>query len=207
MKRLLSLLFVLVLCACCSIASAAVYNLTPPDPDLDDLDHNKYYTWGMDRPWEPQHDNVTETLAGAWLHFDDIRNWDSGPNTLYIHLLDDAPLGITTGTDNEGGGDAFLGQGVHLITYINLPSTPQDITYMFTDPEVAALEAYALNKGRYAIALDPDCHFYNNGVELELVTQIKEIPEPATVGLLLTGVAVGLFRRGGRALRASRQTV
>ena len=47
--------------------------------------------------------------------------------------------------------------------------------------------------GRFALSFDPDCHFYNRGVELEIVTGL--IPEPATFLLMSAGAALPLFRR------------
>jgi hypothetical protein len=69
-------------------------------------------------------------------------------------------------------------------------------TYTFTEEQENALQAYIANSGNVAIGLDPDCHFFNNGVMLTLTTG-PTIPEPATLGLLGTALlaAVGYRRR------------
>ena len=199
MKTIACFSFVLVVSLACSGALGATYPLVPPDRDLDDLDHRKHYTWGVERPWDLVHDEMFEDAVGAKLSFKWIRNWDNKPNVLYIHLLDDAPKGITIGTDNQGGGDYFAGQGIVLKVYVNLPSYPKNLTYTFSDSEVDALNLYAAD-GLFALGFDPDCHFYNCGVKLEIETALTAVPEPATLGLLALGaVGVLLRRRAGRA--------
>ncbi|GAH49286.1 unnamed protein product, partial [marine sediment metagenome] len=56
-----------VVCLACSSAMGASYPLVPPDKDLDDLNHQKYYTWGLDTPWSvvPDLDNQYEQAASA----------------------------------------------------------------------------------------------------------------------------------------------
>ncbi len=165
---------------------AALYTLTPNPSDLYDLDHHRYYTWGIDRPWDSSDIAVSATLS-----FDNIRNWNDKPNVLYIHLLDRARLGVRQGWDNQGGGDQFAGQGVVLEIYRNLPSTPQDLSYSFTPEQILALNAYA-SDGRFGLGFDPDCHFYNDGAQLNIAT--GTVPEPASIALLTMGL--GIF--GGR---------
>jgi len=111
---LIALLCILVLCIVCATAGASTYQLIPSDADLGDLDHTRYYTWGMNRPWKSP-----EAATSATLSFSKIYNWDNNSNVLYIHLLDTAPLGVKTYTDNQGGGDNFAGQGIVLVVYRN----------------------------------------------------------------------------------------
>lgn len=190
MKRIVLTTLAVALMAACSTARADVYSLTPSDADLGDLDHYKYYTWGMDTPWE----TATEEALSATLTFTQIRNWQNEHNVLYVHLLDWAPEGVRTNTDYEGGGDYFDGQGTVLAIYRDLPTTPQDLVWEFTDDQMAALNDYAAD-GRFALGFDPDCHFYNDGVQLDIVTELSEIPEPATLGLVSLGAVGVLLRR------------
>jgi len=185
-----------VVCLVCSGAMGASYSLVPPDRDLGDLDHYKYYTWGMETPWSvvPDAGSEPEQAFSASLSFNSIWNWDNSPNVLYIHLLDDAPLGVSTEYDGQGGGDNFAGQGIVLTVYRNLPSTAQDLSYSFSGDEIAALNDYAAD-GRFALGFDPDCHFYNCGVKLDVLTASPVVPEPATMTLLLVGGGLVALRR------------
>jgi hypothetical protein len=170
---------------------------TPSDPDLGDLAHDYYYTWGMEIQL-----NGPITVTAAQLSFDDIRDWTWESNRLYVNLLDSAQPGVTRNYDNEHGGNNFDGEGLLLHTYENLPAYPQDLVYHFDQAELAALTGAINNDGNFGIGIDPDCHFYNNGVRLQL-SYGQPVPEPATLGLLiLGGIPVILnLRRRSRARR------
>ncbi len=185
-----------VVCLISSNAMAATYSLVPPDRDLGDLNHYYNYTWGLDTPWNvtPDQDDEYEQATDATLSFNSIRNWRVEPNVLYIHLLDDAPLGIRRSYDRQRGGDNFAGQGLLLTVYRDLPTTPQNLSYSFTGEQIAALNDYA-EDGNFALAFDPDCHFYNCGVKLDVSTASPVIPEPATMAMLAVGGLAVLRRR------------
>lgn len=188
-SRTVFVLLALVVALTGSAALATPYHLVPSDADLGDLDHTLYYTWGVNRPW-----TSTERAVGATLSFSGIYNWDNSPNVLYIHLFDSATLGVKTKTDSEGNGDAFAGQGISLVTYRNLSTHAQNLLYTLTADQVATLNTYAAD-GRIGLGFDPDCHFYNSGVALDITTT-PGVPEPATLALLAAaGPMIALKRR------------
>ncbi|MFH1417958.1 MAG: PEP-CTERM sorting domain-containing protein [Planctomycetota bacterium] len=193
MSSRLLLVLVLAIGMVPSLAAAdEIMTFSPTPANMYNLDHYKVYSWGIDVPLDPG-----EKIIAAELTFDSIRNWDDNPNVLYIHLLNSPALGLTVLNDNQGGGDYFASlppsEHTPLVTYWNIPAAPDDRTYTFTDADLVVLNAY-LADGRVGLGMDPDCHFYNCGIEWTLVT-----PEPGTLILLGTAIPVLLRRRRTRA--------
>lgn len=172
-----------------AVADIETVTLRPTPANLFNLDHTKVYLWGFDVALEPG-----DTVVAATLTFDNIRNWDNQPNVLYTHLLDLPTTGVQQRSDYEGGGDYFAnvygGPHEHLVTYQNLTTTACDRAYDFDQADLDAFNAY-LTDGRAGIGFDPDCHFYNDGVELTLTMA----PEPASCLLLAVGGLAFLLRR------------
>jgi hypothetical protein len=187
-------------------AGASVYTLTPNPSDINDLDHDYYYTWGLN--WTVP---AGQTITGATLTFSQIWDWTvESDDILNIHLLDSAPLGVSSGWDNQSGGDYFATSQFSAlgIAQIKLGSwtdpnggtanTAQNISFVFNAAQLAALQNYisspgANGSGRFGLGFDPDCHYFNNGVSFIITTSV---PEGGSAGLLLAiGFAGVLFLR------------
>ena len=155
-----------------------------PNPgDLDDLPHGKTYTWGVDIS-EFGGLNIYEVV----LTITSISNWDNNPNHLYMHLLDNAPLGVTEGSDSDNDFiDAFAGQGPLIDDWqdTNTKDIHDTLIYKFSMID-ALIDSVALYRADnvIVIAFDPDCHFYNCGIDLTVKGEPTNAVEASTWGQL-----------------------
>ncbi|MCX6832135.1 MAG: PEP-CTERM sorting domain-containing protein [candidate division Zixibacteria bacterium] len=196
MKKIVLLVIVLMITMGAVAANAAVYTFTPPDKDLGDLDHTKYYKWGIN--WT----HTSETITGATLKIFNIYDWQHEVDSLYIHLLDNPPLGLTTGNDADGSPDHFFGVGKWISTWSDPygdPSHKANLTYdLGSLGLLPSLQTYASN-GLFGFGFDPDCHYYNDSIQVCITTgSTPTVPEPgmlSMLGLGLSGIALYLRRK------------
>ena len=174
-------------------SQAGIYYFNPSPSDLYGLEHQKYYTWGID--WNHTDEYITEAV----LTFYGIYDWRAEVDSLYIHLLDNPALGVTVGTDNQGGGDYFSGAGAYIDTWTDPNGGSRykiDLSYsLAAEGVIGDLNSYA-SDGRFGFGFDPDCHYYNDEIELKVIT--SAVPEPGTLaifGLGLSGLGLALRRK------------
>jgi PEP-CTERM motif-containing protein len=186
-------------------------------PKQFDLDHHKAYTWRIDGV-----DLAGKTITGATLTISNISNWDSNANMLFIHLLDSArAAGVASFIDATGTPvptsqivDNFAGALYNSNPLVNpgtantflasqsFTTNPSTYVYNFTAAQLQILSAYFMNGNNIAFGLDPDCHFWNNGIKFTVTTR-DTIPEPTTMVLLGSGIAGLYLKRRRRKLSAS----
>jgi hypothetical protein len=204
------------LLACALGAQAGSYTFRPYDADLGELPHDNYFTWGIN--WTKP---ATEAINSATLTYKHIWDWTEETDHLYTHLLDTVtdPNGpgtqpnwramtgyqtITiTSIDNQGGGDNFSGQGYAFDPWSD-PKGGHDGQYAADLSYYIPLDKLPwLADGNFGFGIDPDCHYYNCGVECVVTTVPKPsipVPEANTVllAMLGTGSLAGLRRLRGR---------
>jgi hypothetical protein len=152
-------------------AFAETFTYVPSPADCWDLDHSYYYTWGIDVSGL-QGLNITEVE----LVIENITNWDNNTNVLYLHLLDNAPLGLTSHSDSDNAFvDPFGGEDglIDAFTDTNGSATTQDLHYLFSDLGlVPMVKTYAAD-GVIGIGIDPDCHYWNDGITLIITAECQ----------------------------------
>ena len=208
-----------------SLASARAVptTYTPSPSDLGDLDHHVLYTWRIDGV------NLNPAnITGASLTFTSIQNWDRNANVLHLHLLDTAKYsGVHSFVDDPTGAapvvdftDDFINPRYHgqsnwlvapgtsdaFLTNQSFTTTPVTWTYTFTPAQLAALRADIGNGNNFALGFDPDCHFFNNGVQFTLDTRAPDTGNTlamfGTTAALMLCVSSWLNRRTPKAIRA-----
>jgi len=211
-----SVLVVVCLLAPPVMADISTYTFVPRPLDLYDLAHANYYTWGID--WDLP---TGETISSATLTFNNIWDWTAEPDQLYVRLLNDVtdrngnrtPNWQTTsngsyhyetitlvGNDSRAG-DQFQGQGVPLA----YRGQTAPLGTPWNDPKGGHNGAYAVNlsydilpdnfswlsDGNFGFGIDPDCHYYNSGIQFTITTKPNSVPAVPVPGAVLLG-ALGL---------------
>jgi hypothetical protein len=192
----------IVLCGLVFAVSSGTFatqvSLSPNPSDLYDLDHTQYYTWGIN--WQvPQGQHITEGV----LTFHNIYDWTvEDCDIIWIHLLPSATAGVAAGTDSENRSDAFLNQGTLVGTWTDIyggsPRSPQfDLVFTFSQLNLLPTLTNYASDGNFGFGIDPDCHYYNDGIDFTITTEPNPlIPEPLTIlGLSLGIGAVATYVR------------
>jgi hypothetical protein len=204
-KKVMLLVALLVLGGLSISANAAVTTFPSPT-GLQSMDHYKYYVWNIDLgSINPQ------TITGASITFNDIYDWSGGNvnDVLYVNLLDWqgnlASQTLIKGTDTTSGTQNQFGN-TNLIDSLVVPNdigigyaSRKDITLDFNSTLLDTLKTYAAD-GRIALGFDPDCHFYNAGVEFSITTT-PVVPAPAAVSLGGMGIMLVGWLRMRRTLK------
>lgn len=201
MRRLLLALTVICLVmVAATTASAGVYTFIPsPSADMWDLDHYKAYKWGINWTTPP-----SQQVTNVVLTFKGIYDWTYEPDVLYTTLIDDPAAGVSVYTDNQEVGNYFGGEGASVGSWTDPYGDYAhriNLSYDFASLGLLpTFQSYAAD-GSFGFGFDPDCHYFNSGLELKVYTSdvptpTDPVPEPATLTMLGMGMAgLGYYRR------------
>ena len=207
MNKLISLLAV---CALTVAVQATSFTFKPNDgsgntADMFDLDHYYAYSWGVDGA---NADTLRTSLVSGGQQITSVKLtiwnvWDwtvESNDILNIHLLNNPTAGITSTYDNQSGGDYFANQGGFLTSWTDpkggdTSDKTFDFVYNFNTANIALLTSYLLDatasgKAAFGFGFDPDCHYFNDGIQIDIVTCPKNVPEN---GLTLSLLGLGLI--------------
>jgi hypothetical protein len=157
------------------------YYFRPNDCDLADLPHGKWFKWGIN--WNLP---TGEYIKSASITYYNIYDWTrEGNDKLFTHLLDSATRGVTSGNDNEALAlDHFAGQGVLLGTWSDPEGgRPRNFSLPY---DIDSSYFTWLSDGNFGFGIDPDCHYFNDKVEVKITTAC--VPEATTIILSILGL-------------------
>jgi len=189
------MVLVVVVCVAAPLLAETTF---PSDPELNQLAHPHYYTWGLD--WTPPADQALTKLTLTYRALENLDEPESADH-LYTHLLPSAPTGVTVYDDQSAGySDDFTnwGEETLLLGDYSHPDGSGSVDVVYEVPlrdgsgNPTPYLAWVAD-GNFGIGIDPDCLFVNGGIGVGVGGAVPE-PSVALLGLSALGIS-GLLRR------------
>jgi hypothetical protein len=177
------------------LTGSAIANVTVFNSTLTNLKANRYFTWGINFNLS-QGEVITGATLTYYNLYDGKKEMD---DRLYTHLLDNPSAGVNWYTDNPVEGDAFAGKGALIGTWtddLGGKSGSSNLVYDFgTLGLLDDLNAYAntpniKKKPNFGIGIDPDNHYFNNGIQFAITTGFITSQCPTTAAVPVPGALV-----------------
>jgi hypothetical protein len=209
MKRSVALACAAVLGFSMNLMADLITINAPGGGDLGDLDHHKAYMWRINLAVHGL--TAGEEITGVALKIDGIYNWRVEPNLLYINMLDQKAPHTTSDLvvaayDNQYVSNYFSINRSTVAGHTGYTAaSPVGVWWDFDGPavkndlafnvDVDRFKSYSGDNGWISFGFDPDCHFFNCGVRLEITTCRQSVPEPSLSALLGFGLLALPFAR------------
>jgi len=124
----------------------------------------------------------TAKTAGVASFVDDPSNETPVPSSQIIDDFADARY------HNRSDWLVAAGTADMFLTSQSFSTTPTNYLYTFTADQLRALNTYVANGRDVALGFDPDCHYFNDGLEFTITT--AAVPEPSSLVVASTGVLI-----------------
>ncbi len=209
-----------LLAATVATASALSFSFKPNDyqvdpDDLFDLEHQYAYGFGittLSGTGKTLKDYLLGgyTITSARITIDNVWDWQVEQDYLYINLLDGVTSGVSKKEENPNDnyfsnyfGQSSRSTGViysaaQLLTIWSDPVGGYDryfdFVYNLTSAQLGTLDDWITNGGTFGLGFDPDCHYFNKGIEFcieigQTPTPTQTVPDGGSTAILL-GIAL-----------------
>jgi len=166
---------------------------------LGDMKHSNYYIWKISF-------DVADSgqISHASVSIDQLYNWDSRDNILYLHLLGRDEMdsfsfndnGVYAGIDNPSYGNYIWRYGgLELDRYIDYDGsgTKEDYVYDFSEEAILILnDSIVDGVVEFGLGFDSDCFLFSSGLGFDSSGGGTSNTIPAPGAILLGGIGVVL---------------
>lgn len=200
-------------------ARATSYSFQPSSVDLGDLDHHYAYTWGISNTTLRNELLNNYVITSATIRIENIWDWRVESDKLFIDLLDNTQSGVRTIADNTNdnvisdyfntANPSYFTAKTALTTWsdpVGGQNTGFDFQYTFSAATIGVLTQYitnttANNRVMFGLGFDPDCHYFNDGIKLKIITAYCPPPPPSapdagsTLLMVASSMVAAVFAR------------